>query len=142
MAEQFKMMETSLKGDVPFHDDMIDNKQVKIKEFTFSKVFDDFRIFNGIKLSDMDFLLVQLSAIMNLIKSQDVKTFKSKAIEKINSYLREGLEIEWMNKNYGDKRNYRIVQKFTAEWGVNISLAIATIENLIELFDLKDEDFK
>jgi len=138
MVERFKMLETSLKGDVPFHDDMIDNKQVRIKEFTFSKVFDDFRIFNGIKLSEMDFFLVQLAAIMNRIKSQDIRDFKSKAIEKINSYMIEGLEIEWK----GERRLYNSNRKFTAALGMNISLAIATIENLIELFDLKEEDFK
>lgn len=135
MGGNFKMMETSLRKDAEFHDDMIDNGHVRIKDFTFKNVFGDFRMFNGTKLSDMDFFLVQLAEITKRIKSQDIKDFKGKAIEKIKSF--EGLKIEWK----GDWRDYSIEGKFTAALGMNVSLAIATIENLIELFDLKEEDF-
>lgn len=56
-----------IKSDLPpytqFHDDML-GSEVKIKEFPFMNLFDDFRIFNLISLRDMDDLLVRISDAM------------------------------------------------------------------------------
>ena len=56
---------------IKYHDDM-HNEEVKILDFPYIKKFGDFRMFNGIKLSQMDDLIGEIRALMVKLKNMHV----------------------------------------------------------------------
>lgn len=63
MSSQYENIITGYNNHVKYHDDMY-NEEVKVIDFPFKKLFGDFRIFNGIRLVDMDRILGEIKKIM------------------------------------------------------------------------------
>ena len=56
--------------DFYFHDDYYSDEEIRIpNDFPFKHLFGDFRIFNGMRLKDMDNFLVKLKELLNEIKN-------------------------------------------------------------------------
>jgi len=65
----YKNIISALNDITPFHDDMI-GERVVVLVFPYSDYFGDFRMFNGIRLREMDELLTNLRQVCIDIRNE------------------------------------------------------------------------
>ena len=63
MKTNYKNIVSALGGLTEYHDDMYD-EEVKFLDFPYSRLFGDFRIFNGMDLNSVDILVGEFREIM------------------------------------------------------------------------------
>lgn len=63
---EYEMLKTDLEPNIRYHDDMC-GKEVMVRDMPHRDRFSDFRIFNGVKLGDMDNILVMLKKVLMII---------------------------------------------------------------------------